>query len=75
MRKQAGWAALLPVGLIAILATGGVIVATEQVSGTENPMLSNMLTGKSQVREGKVSVEFLEGRPLQGEPAPEAPAK
>lgn len=73
MLKQRGWAALLPVGLIAIAATGGAIVATEQLSETDKPMLTNVLTGKAQVREGKVSVEFLEGKPVA--PAPEAPNK
>lgn len=75
MRKQGGWAAFLPVGLIAIVATSGVIVATEQISGTDKPMLSNMLTGQSQAREGKVSVEFLEGRPTPANPAQEASGK
>jgi hypothetical protein len=73
MLKQRGWAALLPVGLIAIAATGGVVVATEQISKTDKPLLTNVLTGKAQMREGKVSVEFLEGKPGQVAPAPEAP--
>lgn len=75
MRKQRGWAALLPVGLIAIAATGGVIVATEQISGTEKPMLSNALTGQTQLREGNVSVEFLGGNPVQPGSPLQAPSK
>jgi hypothetical protein len=75
MLKQRGWAGLLPIGLIAIAATGGVIVASEQISGTDKPVLSNLLTGKTQAREGKVSVEFLEGKPAPVAPAPEAPTK
>ncbi len=75
MLKQRGWAALLPVGLLAIAATGGVVVATEQISDTEKPMLSNLLTGQTQLREGKVNVEFLDGKPGAVAPAPEAPTK
>lgn len=73
MLKQRGWAALLPMGLLAIVATGGVVVATEQISETEKPMLSDLLAGKAEMREGKVSVEFLEGQPGPVAPAPEAP--
>lgn len=62
-------------GLIAIVATSGVIVATEQISGTEKPMLSKLLGGKDPMREGKVSVEFLEGKPGPAAPAPEAPTQ
>lgn len=74
MLKQRGWAALLPMGLLAIAATGGVVVATEQISETDKPILSNVLTGKSQLREGKVNVEFLDGKAGPAAPAPEAPA-
>jgi hypothetical protein len=71
--KQRGWAALLPVGLIAIAATGGVIVAAENISDTPKPMLTNVLKGGQQERQGKVSVEFLEGKPVDSvAPAPAA---
>lgn len=71
--KQRGWAALLPVGLIAIAATGGVIVAAENVSDTPKPLLTNVLKGREQERQGKVTVEFLGGKAVDSiAPAPAA---
>jgi hypothetical protein len=73
MLKQRGWAALLPMGVVAIVATGGTIVAAENISDTPKPILTNSLKGVSQERQGKVSVEFLEGKPIDRiAPAPAA---
>lgn len=73
MLKQRGWAALLPMGVVAIVATGGTIVAAENISDTHKPILTNSLKGVSQERQGKVSVEFLEGKPIDRiAPAPAA---
>jgi hypothetical protein len=74
MLKQGGWAMLLPIGLLAIAATGGVVVATEQLSNTDKPVLTNVLTGQGHERQGTVNVEFLQGKP-EVAPAPEAPIK
>ena len=71
MRRQGGWAALLPLGLIAILGTSGAIVATEQVAGVADTGLLAMAKGERALREGKVTVEPLETQqPAQGNPAP-----
>jgi len=71
--KQRGWAALLPMGVVAIVATGGVIVAAENISDTSKPILTQSLKGGPQERQGKVSVEFLEGRSIDRvAPAPAA---
>jgi len=73
MLRQRGWAALLPVGIVAIVATGGVIVAAENISDTPKPILTNVLTGKTQERQGQVTVEFLGGSSTeQAAPAPTA---
>ena len=64
MLKQRGWAALLPIGALAIVATGGVIVASENISETPKPVLTSALKGSPPPdRQGKVTVEFLEGKP------------
>jgi len=71
MLRQGGWAALLPVGILAIAATGGVIVATEHVSETPKPILTQVLKGTPQDRQGKVTVEFLDGKAVEkGMPTP-----
>lgn len=71
--KQRGWAALLPVGLIAIAATGGAIVAAENASETTKPLMTQVLRGGQQERQGKVTVEFLGGKPADSiAPAPAA---
>jgi hypothetical protein len=62
LKKQRGWAALLPVGLIAIAATGGAIVVAENVSDTPKPILTQTLKGGQPARQGTVKVEFLGGQ-------------
>jgi len=72
MLKQRGWAALLPIGALAIVATGGVIVATENISDTPKPALTNVFRGAPAERKGTVSVEFVEGKAIQTTPPPAA---
>jgi cytochrome c oxidase assembly factor CtaG len=45
MKNQSGFAMFVPM-LLAIAATGGTIVAIEQVSDTEKPILSASITGR-----------------------------
>jgi hypothetical protein len=72
MLKQRGWAALLPIGAVAILATGGVIVSAENVSETSKPALTNLFRGSPAERQGKVTVEFVEGKAVESRPTASA---
>lgn len=74
LKRQGGWAALLPLGLLAIVATGGAVMAIEGATDAQQPILASTVFGTQKAeREGKVRYEF-EGVKLQGKEAP-APAE
>lgn len=50
MKKQRGWAALLVMGLAAVLGTGGMIAVTEEATDAPGVHLVDALAGKQQVQ-------------------------
>ncbi len=70
MRKQRGWAALLPIGLIAIAATGGTVMVVEKASNASEPTLAGvMFKSEPKLRQGVVTYEMEEAKtPRQGLP-------
>lgn len=63
MLRQRGWAALLPIGLIAIAATGGTIMVVEKASNATEPTLAGTLfKSESKLRQGEVTYEMEGGK-------------
>ncbi|MDD5388799.1 MAG: hypothetical protein PHD37_05610 [Gallionellaceae bacterium] len=63
MLKQRGWAALLPIGLIAIAATGGTVMVVEKASNANEPTLAGtMFKSEPQLRQGVVTYEMEEAK-------------
>lgn len=59
MLKQRGWAALLPIGLIAIAATGGTVMVIEKASNASEPTLAGAVFKREpQLRQGEVTYEM-----------------
>ena len=62
-RKQTGWAALLPVGLIAIAATSGAIIVVEKATNAPEPTLAGTLfKSETKSRQGVVTYEMEEAK-------------
>jgi hypothetical protein len=63
MLKQRGWAALLPIGLIAIAATGGAVMVVEKASNATEPTLAGtMFKGEPKLRQGVVTYDMEEAK-------------
>lgn len=75
LKRQGGWAMLLPIGLLAIAAVGGVVAVVEEVSDAPPPRMTDMLFGEKapQTPSGTVTYEVDDVK-LRGETAP-APQK
>ncbi len=70
MLKQRGWAALLPIGLIAIAATGATVMVVEKASNANEPTLAGtMFKSEPKLRQGVVTYEMDEAKgPRQAVP-------
>jgi len=70
LKKQRGWAALLPVGLLAIAATSGVIMVAEKTTHAPEPTLAgSVFKSEPKLRQGVVSYEMEEAKaPHQATP-------
>jgi hypothetical protein len=63
LKKQRGWAALLPIGLIAIAATGGAIMVVEKTTNAPEPTLAGTLFKREpELRQGVVTYEMEEAK-------------
>lgn len=63
MLKQRGWAALLPIGLIAIAATGGTVMVIEKATNANEPTLAGvMFKSEPKLRQGVVTYEMEPGK-------------
>ena len=71
MLKQRGWAALLPIGLIAIAATGGAVMVVEITTHATEPTLAGTLfKSEPKLRQGVVTYEMEEAKaPRQAVPS------
>lgn len=77
LKRQGGWAGLLPLGLIAMVGVTGVVVTVEEAVDAPHPRFSDLIFGDETAQKptqptGKATYE-IEGVQLRTEtpPAPE----